>query len=99
MRHTAKDHYRGCGCRSVGECFHDPWLTADRRARNALVDDLAAAMKRKLGNKSCDKSGWDAEDWSIEDIKRQLIAHVEKGDPVDVANFAAFWFNKVASEG
>lgn len=47
-------------------------------------------MHSKLMKKMESKSGWDDPNWNIEDIKRQLIEHIEKGDFVDVANFAMF---------
>jgi hypothetical protein len=82
-----------CSCRSVSECGHN--LTAPMKALEKLVDEFAKEMKRKLYQGMFDgKSGWDNPDWAEPDIKEQLIAHVGKGDPIDVANFAAFWWNR-----
>ena len=53
------------------------------------IDQFAYAMKRKMseaGRKG--RSGWHRKDeCSAEDLSRMLREHVEKGDPVDVANF------------
>lgn len=53
-------------------------------------------MRAKLGRAhAAGRTGWaieDDEDWSIDEIKRLLISNVERGDPVDVANFALFWW-------
>jgi hypothetical protein len=62
---------------------------------DALVDALAAQMKRKLRKSAASgRSGWSDPKWSIDDVKKTLMAHIEKGDPIDVANFAAFWWFK-----
>ena len=57
---------------------------------DAAVDALAALMKAKLA-KQRDKGygGWDT-DCSRERLSELLRNHVDKGDPVDVANFCAF---------
>jgi hypothetical protein len=63
---------------------------------NKLVDRFAAAMKHKLKKAAVEKgrSGWNDPSWTPDDIKADLLRHVEKGDPVDVANLAAFWWNR-----
>ena len=57
---------------------------------DAAVDALAALMKAKLA-KQRDKGygGWDT-DCTRERLSELLRGHVDKGDPVDVANFCAF---------
>jgi hypothetical protein len=94
MRERVADHMVSCGCRSVGECRHNSF--AELHALNALVDKFAAAMKAKLLRAAIEKgrSGWDDPSWTPDEIKAALLAHVEKGDPIDVANFAAFWWNR-----
>ncbi|MFG1429404.1 hypothetical protein [Roseixanthobacter glucoisosaccharinicivorans] len=65
------------------------WQTAEQTDNNA-VDTFAAEMKDKLEKKR--KAGY----WGWNDIDRctnahlsmLLREHIEKGDPVDVANFA-----------
>lgn len=55
------------------------------------VDKLAEAMKAKLREKSGQgRGGW--QDCRSERLSAMLRDHVEKGDPVDVANFCAFLF-------
>lgn len=52
------------------------------------VDAFAEAMKAKLARKrDAGYGGW-RDQCSIEFLSAQLRKHVEKGDPVDVANFA-----------
>jgi hypothetical protein len=54
---------------------------------NAAVDQLAAAMKAKLARKRTEgRGGW--RECSEGELWRWLREHVEKGDPVDIANFA-----------
>ncbi|WKL14221.1 hypothetical protein QYQ99_17595 [Comamonas testosteroni] len=67
--------------------------SAEQAAQNpddAAVDAMAALMKVKLA-KQRDKgySGWDT-DCTRERLSELLRGHVDKGDPVDVANFCAF---------
>lgn len=94
MKFTEAQFERPCGCRSVGECFHNnwSWLTA----LEACVDAFAADMKAKLKRKALHdrKSGWDDPEWPIDNIIHQLREHIEKGDMVDVANFAMFAWNR-----
>lgn len=60
------------------------------------VDTFALKMKKKLRAKSHEgKQGWNDPYWSVQDIKKQLREHITKGDPVDVANFALFWYWKL----
>ena len=95
MRVTTDQFIKPCGCRAVGECTHNSF--AEFKALDALVDAFAKAMKKKLRHAAMakGKGGWDDPLWSVPAVKGALIAHIEKGDPVDVANFAAFWWNKL----
>jgi len=54
------------------------------------VDRFAAAMKAKLAKKRADgRGGWDDKaECSAEFLSKLLRGHVEKGDPLDVGNFA-----------
>ena len=93
MRYKTDDFVFPCGCRSVGECNHG--FGAEEAALEALVDGFAVDMKRKLKEKfreSC--YGWDNPIWTEEDIREALHNHTLKGDPVDIANFAAFLWNR-----
>ena len=58
---------------------------------NEAVDKLAEAMKNKLAKKR--EQGYHG--WATckhGDLVQLLINHVDKGDPIDVANFCAFLF-------
>ena len=58
---------------------------------NEAVDKLAQAMKNKLAKKrEQGYHGW--ETCKHGDLVQLLINHVDKGDPIDVANFCAFLF-------
>ena len=58
---------------------------------NEAVDKLAQAMKNKLAEKrEQGYHGW--ETCKHGDLVQLLINHVDKGDPIDVANFCAFLF-------
>jgi len=53
------------------------------------VDRFANAMKAKLAKKRADgRGGWEDPDCSEAILSRLLREHVEKGDPLDVGNFA-----------
>ena len=76
---------------SLFECidFEQPPTQAD--IDNEAVDKLAQAMKNKLANKrEQGYHGW--ETCKHGDLVQLLINHVDKGDPIDVANFCAFLF-------
>lgn len=69
--------------------FEKPPTQAD--IDNAAVDKLAQAMKDKLAEKrEQGYHGW--ETCKHGDLVQLLINHVDKGDPIDVANFCAFLF-------
>lgn len=54
---------------------------------DAAVDEFAAAMKSKLAKKRAEgRGGW--QDMSATELSELLHEHVEKGDPLDVANLA-----------
>lgn len=61
---------------------------------DAMVDNLAAAMKVKMAKQRAKGyGGWDDPSiCSAEDLQRMLFEHIAKGDPVDVANFAGMLF-------
>ena len=69
--------------------FEKPPTQAD--IDNEAVDKLAQAMKNKLAEKR--EQGYHG--WATckhGDLVQLLINHVDKGDPIDVANFCAFLF-------
>lgn len=74
-------------------------VTDDRHFDDVAVDNLAIAMKEKLANKRAEgRGGWEdpgqCTDKHLSDLLRD---HVEKGDPVDVANFCMMLFNRSAN--
>lgn len=100
-RVVPKGHWVGCSCRSAGECPHgtpywqEDYPGAEKRALSKLVSDFHLQMRAKLHAKAGEKAGWADNTFTVEKIKEALIEHVLKGDPVDVANFAAFWWNRL----
>ena len=77
----------------------DPMKRDEATARPEQFDHLASLVQRfsnallqKLRD-SEEKYGWNngwlKDDWS-DDLRRELIRHVDKGDPRDVAAFCAF---------
>lgn len=69
-------------------------MDAEERALALLVDGFAEAMKAKLIAKyrKAGYGGWDNEVNAC-NISSSLAKHVSKGDPVDIANLAAFLWN------
>lgn len=72
----------------------DDWFErADARREaqdNDLIDRFAAALKDKLAvARARGKDGWAQTDWR-RSCQQQLIDHLAKGDPRDVANYCAF---------
>ena len=68
-------------------------MTAPKPAHqdDAAVDALAATMKAKLAKQRAKGySGWDTPEFTQQRLSDMLREHVDKGDPVDVANFCAF---------
>ncbi len=79
---------------------HSPpsYLCREIHALDALVDDFANHMKLKLRKKFlAGRYGWDDANWTIEDIRSDLIQEAgnDEADPVDVANYAAFLWNRL----
>jgi hypothetical protein len=65
-------------------------LVEPRHPDDAAVDALAALMKAKLAKqRGKGYGGWDTE-CTQQRLSELLRGHVDKGDPVDVANFCAF---------
>ena len=62
---------------------------------DAMIDAFAEALKAKAHNSYYrGRRGWDAPSWTVSQIKDDLIAHIAKNDPRDIAVYAAFWWNK-----
>ena len=88
------DLIRPCGCRSVGECTHNAYaepLALERMVR-AFSNQMLAKLQRKRPE---GYRGWDGpENYPTDDMWRMLKEHVEKRQPLDVANFAAMIWNR-----
>lgn len=68
-----------------------PQAETDQHPDNKAVDRFAARMKWKLGQKRRQgRSGWQDRAWTPEMISQALREHVNKGDPLDVANYCMF---------
>lgn len=80
-RHVVSNQVFRALYRPVGEDVHPD---------DVAVDRFAAVMKAKLARKRRQgRGGWeDKEACSGPFLSRLLVEHVDKGDPVDVANFA-----------
>lgn len=63
---------------------------ADLHPDDLAVDRFAIAMKAKLAEKRAQGyGGWDdPEDCTIAWLSELLRKHIDKGDPIDVGNFA-----------
>lgn len=74
-----------------GPSVKESWL--DNRM---AVKRFAVAMEDKLDKKADEgRGGWsNKEECSQEDLSLMLRKHVEKGDPIDVANFCMMLFNR-----
>lgn len=61
---------------------------------DVAIEQFADAMRKKMARKSKEgREGW--QNCSERSLARMLIEHIEKGDPVDIANFAMMlWHNK-----
>lgn len=82
-----------CGdCRKPGEKCGYYKVNPEAHPDDAAVDALAAVMKAKLAKQRAKGyGGWsDKAQCSQQRLSDMLRAHVDKGDPVDVANFCAF---------
>lgn len=61
---------------------------------NVAVDRFAKEMKKKLAvARSKGRGGWEEPDLQLQ-LSDALRAHTDKGDPVDVANFCCFLWNR-----
>lgn len=78
---------------TIGQKLIDNFATPspfEQHPDDAAVDRFATAMKAKLAQKRDEgRSGWDDKDDCSQLFLSQLLReHVEKGDPLDVGNFA-----------
>jgi len=70
----------------------------EEQALFILVNSFAEEMKTKLKAKLHQGFlGWNGT-WTIEQIKCEIEQHLMKDDPVDVANFAVFWWYQLKKQ-
>lgn len=64
------------------------FCNSDEYRDNYAVDQFAKAMKEKLAKKRADgRGGWDKNVLGMGELLSRLVReHVDKGDPLDVAN-------------
>ena len=68
-----------------------------KKRDDEAVDAFAAAMKEKMAKKRHEgRSGW--ESCPIGELRRMLHEHLNKGDPVDIANFCMMLWNREAAK-
>jgi len=72
------------------KAIEDREALPQQHSDDAAVDRFATAMKAKMASaRAKGRSGWsDPLQCTAADLSRMLREHVEKGDPVDVGNFA-----------
>lgn len=77
---------------SINPALHAQTAALVRDFATALANKLAAAeLKYGYGN------GWVSPHW-MNECRAQLRQHTEKGDPLDVAAYAAFlWYHKAST--
>lgn len=73
-------------------------VTDESHPDDIAVNKFSVAMKAKMAaSRIKGRGGWDdPEQCDVTDLCRMLVDHVEKGDPVDVGNFAMMLFNRGA---
>lgn len=69
---------------------------AEPHTDDQAVDRFAAAMREKMASaRAKGRSGWnDRESCSADHLNTMLAAHLAKGDPVDIGNFAMMLWNR-----
>lgn len=88
--HTAWRTERECRERLVSQA------TAGQHTDDVAVDRFAEAMKAKMAaSRAKGRGGWERTDVCPPgSLQQMLLAHIAKGDPVDVGNFAMMIFNR-----
>lgn len=68
----------------------------DEKRDDRGVQSFARAMREKLAKKRAEGRGswWDVNECSAGHLSSLLLDHLEKGDPVDIGNFAMMLFNR-----
>ena len=72
----------------IAQAFID--ALPDEQADEILVRASGEAMRSKLARKRKEGyGGWHRNDCNTDLLRERLREHVEKGDPIDIMNFAA----------
>lgn len=97
---TEKPAQQECPCKDkclhigMHQCKGLPSPLAEQPVQHPddqAVDRFARRMKWKLEQaRQRGRSGWEDRAWTPEQISQALREHVEKGDPIDVANYCLF---------
>lgn len=88
------DHEKHEGCEYVryvpASKHQQPQVQGEQHPDDIAVDRFAAAMKEKLAKKRAQgRGGWeDKSQCSESELSYMLIDHLQKGDPIDIGNFA-----------
>jgi hypothetical protein len=78
--------------RSCPDCGFGPYKRAndlDPKIARKLDFFMDALKIKLLRAQEAGRTGWDSRDWK-EECQVQLLKHVRKGDPLDVAAYAFF---------
>lgn len=87
--------WHGTPPKSGTELYTHPAPAPATHPDDLAVDRFAAAMKEKLAAaRAKGRGGWDDKEDLECHLSNLLRAHVEKGDPRDVANFCCFLWNR-----
>lgn len=79
----------------VGKVLEDE-LHPDDKAVDQFVFALGQAMKAKLEKKRGEgySQWWDKNAFPWEKLIKQMLEHIKKGDPLDVANYCMFLYHR-----
>ena len=88
-------HNAGYGSAVIREVLAAAPAAVVAHSDDIAVDKFASAMKEKLAAaRSKGRGGWDDREDLEQHLSNLLRAHVDKGDPRDVANFCCFLWNR-----
>jgi hypothetical protein len=75
-------------------------VNQDKAADDEMLNRVYMVMSQKLAQKRAEGyGGWhDPDQCSIEDLKQMLIDHLDKGDWVDILNFAGMIYVRTEME-
>jgi hypothetical protein len=78
--------------------FDDAAIAADYD--DMKIDEFANAMKAKMAKKRDEgRGGWDdPAQCSVDHLAGLLLSHIDKGDPIDIANFCMMLFHRNGSK-